>query len=125
MRKLCVELEISELCRSEGKINHVLKMTLARVCSMNYSDRSYIRVKINTYDSEVCSYEVINLESSFLEFRNLLVRTVVLVHDTRSNDSRCNDARFMHESYLSLHAINRPIGEYSLHHIEKLKNLTE
>ena len=29
---------------------------------------------------------------------------VVLVHDTQSNVSRSNDARFMHKLYLSLHA---------------------
>ena len=50
---------------------------------------------------------------------------VVLVHDTRSNDSLSNDARFMHKLYLSLHAINKLTGEYSLHHIEKLKDFTE
>ena len=37
----------------------------------------------------------------YLRFYIVLTATcflwVVLVHDTRSNDSRCNDARFMHK----------------------------
>ena len=35
---------------------------------------------------------------------------VVTVHYTRSNDSRSNDARFMHKLYLSLHA-HKQTGE--------------
>ena len=35
---------------------------------------------------------------------NVLFRRVGLVHDTRSNDSQSDDARFMHKLYLSLHA---------------------
>ena len=48
---------------------------------------------------------------------------VELVHNTRSNNSRSNDARFMQKLCLSLHARNRLLGEYSLHRIEKLKDL--
>ena len=32
---------------------------------------------------------------------------VVVVHDTRPNDSRSNDARLIHELCLSLHAMKR------------------
>ena len=35
---------------------------------------------------------------------HVLFRRVGLVHDTRSNDSQSDDARFMHKLYLSLHA---------------------
>ena len=49
----------------------------------------------------------------------------VLVHDIQPNNSRSNNARFMHKLYLSLHAKNKLIGGYSLHHIEELKDFTE
>ena len=38
------------------------------------------------------------------------MKQVVLVHDTQSNDSRSNDAWFMHKLYLSLHA-HKQTGE--------------
>ena len=44
---------------------------------------------------------------------------LVLIHYTRSNNSRPNDARFMHKLYLSLHAINRLTGAYNPHRVEK------
>ena len=34
----------------------------------------------------------------------------VLIHDTRSNDSRSNDTRFMHKLNLSLHAHKQAEG---------------
>ena len=48
---------------------------------------------------------------------------VVLVHDTRSNNSQSNDAQFMHKLYLSLRAINRLTRGHSQHNNEKLKKI--
>ena len=45
---------------------------------------------------------------------------VALVQDTRSND-----ARFMHKLYFSLHARNRLAGDIQPTFIEKLKDFTE
>ena len=44
----------------------------------------------------------------------------MLVHNTQSND-----AQFMNKFYLSLHAINRLTGGYSLNQTEKLKDFTK
>ena len=49
---------------------------------------------------------------------------VVLFHNTRFNDSRSNNALFMHKLYLFLDAINRMMGGHKLHCHEKLKDLT-
>ena len=38
----------------------------------------------------------------------LIKKRVVLVHDTRSNDSRSNGSRFMHKLCLSLDATDKP-----------------
>ena len=58
-----------------------------------------LRNSIKTISVEVSTYDEVG------QIR------VVLVHDTRSNDSRSNDARFVHKLYLSLHAINTLAGE--------------
>ena len=40
------------------------------------------------------------LHKSVPQKLNVLFRRVGLVHDTRSNDSQSNDARFMHKLYI-------------------------
>ena len=49
---------------------------------------------------------------------------VVLVHNTQSNNSQSNVARFMHKLCLSLHA-HEQIGGDTSHHIKRLKDFTE
>ena len=53
------------------------------------------------------------------------LRLVVLVHNTRSNDSQSDETQFIHKLHLFLHAINTLTGECSLYRIEKLKGFTE
>ena len=62
----------------------------------------YLTVKLLVILFILKSYAQISVfKPKFLRLR------VVLVHNSRSNDSRSNDARFMHKLYLSLSAIKR------------------
>ena len=62
----------------------------------------YLTVKLLVILFILKSYAQISVfKPKFLRLR------VVLVHNSRSNDSRSNDARFMHKLYLSLRAIKR------------------
>ena len=47
----------------------------------------------------------------------------MLAHNTQSNDSRSNDARFMHKLHLSLHARNRLAGEITYIELKSYKIL--
>ena len=81
---------------------------------------------------------VFYLSGNFQFFKEDLALWVVLVYDTRSNNSLYNNARFMQKLYsflcmqeLYINYISfftcckQTDGRYSLHRIEKLKDFTE
>ena len=50
----------------------------------------------------------------------IIYKGCVLVDDTRSNNSRFSDTRFMHKLCLSLHAMNRVTGDTAFIALESL-----
>lgn len=64
-------------------------------------------------------------ESSW--FKKIYFPRVVVFHYTQSNDSRQNNAQFMHKLCFSLHATNRLtiVGGHSLYRVEMFKDYTE
>ena len=84
---------------------------------------------------------VLYLSGNFQVFKDDLALWVVLVYSTQSNNSQYNNAQFMHKlhrpilftchdsciNYISFFACHKQTddGEYSLYHIEKLKDFTK
>ena len=64
---------------------------------------------------------ILYLPGNFQIFKKGLGLLVALVHDTQSNNSRYNYARYMHKLYIFFFAAIKTDGGYCLYFTEKLK----